>query len=146
MNAERVITRLRQFLFGLAITMCIGVIAELWLTEHYQDPMQWVPLVLCGLGVIGLLLAWFKPNRQTLRALRVFMLIVALGGLLGVYEHLERNLEFAREVKAAFANAQPLWAALTGANPPLAPGALVITALVAVAGTYAHPGLNQKNE
>ena len=140
-SADVIVMRLRQFLLVLAGTMCIGLMAELWLTDHLQTPIQFVPFVACGLGLMALLLAFVLPNRKTLWALRSIMLLAALGGLFGIFQHLEHNLEFAREVNAIKANAAPLWTALTGANPPLAPGALVVTAIIAVAATYFHPKL-----
>lgn len=141
MSAEVIVTRLRLFLLWLAVALCGGVIAELWLTDHMEEPLQFVPFVLCGLSILALLQGIFRPQRSTLLQLRVMMMVAALGGFLGVYEHLAGNLAFAQEINATQAAASPLLVALTGANPPLAPGALGITALVALAATYYHPKL-----
>ena len=143
MSADVIVTRLRSFLLMLASALCAGIIIELGLTGHFKELVQFVPFTLCGLGLIALLAVLFRPNRTTLWALRIIMLIAALGGLLGVYEHLSGNLEFAQEVKAAQAANAPLKMALTGANPPLAPGALVVTAMIAGAATYFHPALKE---
>jgi hypothetical protein len=143
MNSEVIVSRLRAFLFALTIMMCVGIVAELWLTDHLQAPMQFVPFVLCGLGAIAAFVVWFRPSRATIWALRIVMMISAFGGLLGIYEHVTGNLEFAREVNATKANVAPIATAFTGANPPLAPGALGVTSLVAIAATYAHPELKR---
>jgi hypothetical protein len=143
MSAEVIVARLRQFMLVLACGLCVGLIIELWLTDHLQTPLQFVPFALCGLGLMALAWVLIRPNRNALWVLRAIMLIAALGGLLGTYEHLEHNLEFAREVNATKANAAPLWTALTGANPPLAPGALIVTAMIAGAATYVHPKLTK---
>lgn len=139
MSAELLVARFRQFLLWLTILICVGVIAELALTGHYDQPLQFVPFVLCGLAIVVVLGVLIRPNRTTINLLRGCMLAVALGGLLGSYEHIVGNLELAREVNSAKANANVIKTALTGANPALAPGALGITALIALAATYAHP-------
>jgi hypothetical protein len=124
-----------------AAAICAGVIAELWLTGHYDEPLQWVPIIVCGIGIVLLIAALARPQRGLLRAMQVLMIVMALAGGVGVIVHLRGNLELAQEVKPAQAQAQPLWVALTGHNPALAPGALGITALIALAATYRHPAL-----
>jgi hypothetical protein len=141
MSAEVIVTRLRLFLLWLAVALCGGVIAELWLTDHMEEPLQFVPFVVCGLSILALLQVLLRPQRSSLLQLRVMMVVAALGGLLGIYEHLAGNLAFAQEINVAKAAASPLFAALTGANPPLAPGALGVAALVGLAATYCHPKL-----
>ncbi len=139
MSAELLVARFRQFLLGLTVFICVGLIAELALTGHYQQPMQFVPFGLCGLTLIVALAVLLRPSRTTIRVLRGVMVVVALGGLLGSLEHTQSNLEIAREVNATKANAAVLKTALTGAAPALAPGALGVTALIALAATYYHP-------
>ena len=41
--------------------MCIGTIAELFLAKHYEDPLQFVPFVLCGVGLIAVAAALRRP-------------------------------------------------------------------------------------
>ncbi len=139
MSSEQILARLRRFLLLLSIGVCAGVIAELALTGHTQTPVQFVPFALCGLGALASLLVLFAPSRGSIVALRSVMLLSLLGGAFGVFEHLEENVEFAREVKPAQTQAAPLAAALSGANPPLDPGALGAGALIAMAAVYAHP-------
>ena len=134
-----ILTQFRRFLLLLAASMCLGTIAELWLTNHMENPIQFVPFVGCSLGFLAVGWVLLRPQRRAILALRGVMLLVALAGAFGTFEHLEHNLDFAREIKAEQAAAAPLWSALTGANPPLAPGLLAVTALVAVAATYRHP-------
>lgn len=145
MNAELLVARFRQFLLWVTILTCVGVIAELALTGHYKEPMQFVPFVLCGLTIVAALVVLFRPTRAILRTLQVLMVVLAIGGALGTIEHIEGNLELAREVNAAKANAAPVTTALTGANPALAPGALGVAALLALGATYYHPALKKAN-
>lgn len=143
MTAERLVTRFRQFLLWLTVLVCVGVCAELILTGHDKEPLQFVPYILCGLAVIAALWVLARPSRNSIWALRALMVLMALGGLLGSYEHISGNLALAREVNAAKANAAVVKTALTGANPALAPGALGVTALLAIAATYYHPALRR---
>jgi hypothetical protein len=143
MSAERLVARFRQFLLWLAIALCLGIVAELLLTGHYKEPIQLLPIGLCTLAAVPILAVLFRPGRKTIWALRILMLVIAVAGLLGTYEHITGNLSFAQEVNAAKANAAPIKTALTGANPALAPGALGVTALIALAATYWHPALER---
>lgn len=136
MSAEKLVVRFRQFLLWLAAAMCVGIVAELLLAGHYDATLQLLPIALCAVALVPILAVLFRPSRRTILALRGVMLVIALAGLLGMYEHITGNLSFAQEVNAAKANAAPVQTALTGANPVLAPGALGITALVALAATY----------
>ena len=144
MTAEQLVSRFRQFLLWLTIAMCIGIVVELLLIEHYKEVLQWVPLVACGLVALSAASVLIRPNRATINLLRIIMVLTALAGLVGTYVHLTGNLEFAQEINAAKASAAPALTALTGANPALAPGALGVTALVALAATYYHPAMTRE--
>ena len=50
MTDSALVARFRQFLLWLTVALCLGVIAELLLTEHTKEPLQWAPLIVCGLG------------------------------------------------------------------------------------------------
>lgn len=136
MSDQQLVQRFRQFLLLLAAFMAAGTILELLLEEHTGEPLQWLPFILCGVGlvVIGGLLA--RPQQRTIQALRLVMIPVGLGGLLGMVEHLESNLAFAAEIQPNVPAGEHLLQALTGANPLLAPGILTLIAIVALAATY----------
>jgi hypothetical protein len=72
------------------------------------------------------------------------MIPVALGSLLGVYEHIEGNIGLLLEVTPNATTAKIISEALGGANPLLAPGMLALAAVLAVAATYYHPALEHK--
>jgi hypothetical protein len=69
------------------------------------------------------------------------MTLVALGSLIGVWEHIAGNLSFALEIHPDLTIGQRVLAALSGANPLMAPGMLALAAILAIAATYAHPVL-----
>lgn len=58
-----------------------------------------IPLVLCGVGLLTVVAALARPRKGTLFAVRVVMLLVALGGVVGIALHLLSNLEFDREIR-----------------------------------------------
>lgn len=136
MAAEQVITHIRRMLLGLSVLMCLGIVAELLITGHYEAPLQLLPIALCVLALGPLLAVLLRPGRNTFQLLRGVMLVLAAIGGLGVYLHLAGNLTFATEVNADKARAAPARAALTGGNPALAPGALGVIALVALTAVY----------
>ena len=86
MSTTTVEQRLRTFLLWLAESMCVGTIIELFLAKHYEDPLQLVPFVLCGVGLIAVAAVLHRPLRSRLLMLRGVMGLLLLGSLLGVYE------------------------------------------------------------
>ena len=141
MNAEIIAARLRHFLLMLAAVLCIGTLGELVLLNHLKEPLQYVPFILCPLALIALFAVYRWPQRKTIWALRVIMVLMALGGLLGIYEHLAGNQEFALELHQQAGAIKLFWYTLSGAAPALAPGVLIVIAIVAQAATYFHPAL-----
>ncbi|NTU81466.1 MAG: hypothetical protein HGA45_19145 [Chloroflexales bacterium] len=141
MDSETVNRRLRRFLLALAGAICAGTIIELWLTEHTESPIQLLPFGLCALGLVVVAMALLRPARGALIALRGVMGLLALGSLLGVYQHIAHNLAFELEIRPGAAAADVWFEALRGASPLLAPGILALAALIAIAATYAHPAL-----
>ena len=144
MTAKIVEERLRLFLLGLSGVMCLGTLVELWLAEHTKQPIQFLPFILCGLGLAAVIAVLLRPSRSSIWTLRLVMGIAAFGSLIGVYEHIASNLEVVREVNPNLAWVDALWTATHGAAPLLAPGILALAALVAVAATYYHPALGNR--
>lgn len=135
--------RLRTFLLLLGGMAMIVTLIELWLQNHLQSPLQFIPWGLCGLGLVTLLAALIRPSKATFITLRVAMLVVALGGTIGILIHLNENFEFQKEIHPNVAALDSFWVAFKGAAPLLAPGSLIFAALVAIAATYHHPVLEK---
>ena len=138
--------RLRRFLVILTIFVFLATIVELVLEEHTQEALQWIPFVLCAAGLIATIAALLRPERRTLLALRVTMLIVALGGIVGAGIHLLRNFQFEQEIRASADFSDLIIPTLKGASPLLAPGVLIFGALIALAATYYHPALGKRQQ
>lgn len=136
--------RLRKFLLLLAGGICVGTVVELLLATHWEGPVQWIPFGLCLLGLAAIITVLRRPQRSAILALRAVMVVVALGSLYGVWEHLEGNLGFAQEIRPNATTFQWLLGGLSGGNPLLAPGILALAAIVALAATYYHPVLGKR--
>jgi hypothetical protein len=141
MTSQTIEQRYRTFLLLLSGFMCLGTIVELWLEEHTETAVQLIPFILCGLGFLIILWVLFSTNRTNLLILRGTMLLVGLGSIFGVYEHIEHNLAFELEIRPTAAVSDVFMEALKGASPLLAPGILGLAALIALAATYYHPVL-----
>jgi hypothetical protein len=75
--------------------------------------------------------------------LRIAMVIVGLGGMIGMGIHMLENFTFEQDIRPNEALIDTLVATLKGAAPFLAPGVLVFAAIVALAATYYHPALGK---
>ena len=141
MNSEIVLARLRQFLLVISAGVFIMTVAELFFLSHWSETIQFLPFVLSGLGLITLALAYFRPGRGTMTLLRWSMIIIAACSLIGVYEHMANNLGFWMEIQPNATAWELILATLEGANPVLAPGILMLGAVIGVTATYQHPAL-----
>jgi hypothetical protein len=137
-GAADVLRRLRTFLLVLGLFLFGGAIVELWLVGHTKEVIQWIAFALAGAGALSVTMTLFHLGRATVRIMRVCMLVVVLGSLFGIYEHVSGNVAFAREVKPNSATAQLFWLGLKGGNPLLAPGVLAVAAVLALSATYRY--------
>jgi hypothetical protein len=136
---QAALQHLRLFLCSLSALVFAGAIAELLSVKHYGDRVQLIPFAMCGIGLALLLLFWWRPGPGVLKVMRVMMGLIALSSLMGVYEHIEGNLGFAREVHLHADRMALLNAALTGRDPLMAPEILAVAATIAIAASYAAP-------
>lgn len=129
----------RRFALYLLIFGVGGTALELVLLEHFESPLQWTPLALLVLG--GLVAAYvaLKPTGRALRSLRVLMVAYLVAGGLGIYLHLQSNVEFERELHPSIAGWDLIVEVLKGAIPALAPGAMAQLGLLGLLICYRHP-------
>jgi urea transporter len=66
MSPEQVLARLRQFLLIIAAVVFLTTIAELIFIGHWTVPIQFLPFVLNGWGLLALGLAFFRPSGTTI--------------------------------------------------------------------------------
>ena len=134
------VARIRWWLLAVLVFELMGTLVELLLLQHFEDLLQWVPLVLIVLTLI--LVAWHvaSPQPATVRALQVTMGALALAGLVGIGAHLNGAAEFQLEMDPS----QPRWnvfkkALQAQAPPALAPGVMLQMGLLGLIFTYRHP-------
>ena len=138
MSAAEVLRRLRLFLLALSSMLFAGTLAELCLVNHTEDAIQWLAFVFASVGLLVTLVSLIRRGRITLAVLRVGMVLVIAGSLFGIYQHVSNNIAFEREIQPNSTIGHLVWKGLSGANPLLAPGALAIAGLLALAGCYKY--------
>ena len=138
MTTADVLRRLRLFLLALSVMLFAGALVELWLVGHTDGWIQRIPFVLSSAGLLLGVVVMFKARAATVGLLRVWMVVVVLGSVFGVYQHITGNIEFAREVDPSASTGTVVRKGLQGGNPLLAPGILAISALLALSATYRY--------
>lgn len=129
----------RQLILALIAIGAGGLLTELVLIEHYDEPWQWAPVVALGLTLAGCAALAARPGRGTMRAFQGIMSACLVLGAIGVILHLKGNLEFELEGAPAL-RGWPLYReVLKGATPALAPGALAQLGLLGLLYAYRHP-------
>lgn len=126
-------------LFGMT-----GMAAELLLLGHFEDPWQWTPIALLGVGLILGGAVRFRPSRITVGGLRTLMLGYLIAGGVGLYLHLKSNIEFELELHPSIAGWKLITETLRGAMPALAPGAMAQLGLLGLLVCFRHPDLSRE--
>lgn len=138
MSTAEVLRRLRLFLLVLSSMLFAGTLLELYLVKHTEDAIQWLAFVFASIGLLVTLAVLARRGPTTVRLLRWSMLLVIVGSLFGVYQHVSNNIAFEREIQPNATLSRLLWRGVAGANPLLAPGTLAIAGLLSLAGTYKY--------
>jgi hypothetical protein len=129
-----VLERLRLWILGVLVLGLIGTVTELILLEHYEQPLQFVPLVLIGLGVV--VLAWhaMRPGTASLRSLQIVMGLFVLAGFAGMAAHFNGSAEYQLELDPEMDKWELLEKILHAKAPPLlAPGMMLQMGLLGLA-------------
>jgi hypothetical protein len=133
------LARVRQWLLAVLVFELVGAFVELLLLRHFEDLLQWVPLVLIVLTL--LLIAWHvaRPQPANVRALQVTMGALIVAGVVGVGAHLQGAAEFQLEMDPS----QPRWnvfkkALQAQAPPALAPGVMLQMGLLGLIYAYRY--------
>lgn len=139
MNAEATLARLRQILLMISAGVFGMTLTELIFLGHWNKTIQFLPFVLCALGLLACAGAYFRPGTASLVSVRWVMVIIGLCSFIGVYEHMAGNHHFWLEVQPNTTTWNLLKATLEGENPVLAPGILLLGAAIGLAALYRHP-------
>ena len=139
MNTVAVI---RKYLLAVLALGLVGTAAELILMEHYETPVQWVPLASIGVAIAVLTWHLVKRDARSIRALQATMLLFLVAGIVGTGFHFRGGAEFQLEIDRS----QSRWTIFkkvmrAKAPPVLAPGLMVQLGLVGLIYAYRHPAL-----
>jgi hypothetical protein len=136
---------LRQLLLAVVVIGLVGLELELALLKHADSLQQWIPHVSLLVGLLATATVYFRPAPATLRAFQAIMAAFLVVGALGLYLHLQGNVEFALERDPSLTGLSLIWKALRGATPALAPGAMAQLGLLGLLYTYRHPALAERS-
>ncbi len=139
MSADAILARLRQFLLIISAGTFLMTVIELIFVGHWNETIQFLPFALCALGLGALAVAWFRPNRTSVIALRWSMIVIGVCSFIGFYEHMANNFSFWQEIQPNATNWELIVATFNGGIPVLAPGILLLGAVIGLAAIYRHP-------
>jgi hypothetical protein len=132
----------RRILLAILLLGVFGISAELLLLKHTEDATQWIPLVLNDAVVVMSAVVVFKPSSAAIRLFQLVMLLLIISGAVGMYLHLQANMEFQLEMDATLTGWALLKKSIVAKAPPaLAPGAMIQLGLIGLAYTFKHPAL-----
>jgi hypothetical protein len=136
-GADSVVERLRLWVLGVLVLGLIGTVVELILLEHYEQALQFVPLVLIVMGVIALAWHAVRPDTASLRALQIVMGLFVLAGFAGMAAHFNGSAEYQLELNPEMSNWELLEKILHAKAPPLlAPGMMMQMGLLGLAYAF----------
>ena len=112
------------------VFMSIGLSIELYLLKHYEGILQFIPIICVSLGLI-LSLILFKFRNSSIQILfHISLILMVASGLAGIFLHLKANYEFEKEIRPSINGMDLFMESLSGALPSLAPGSLILLALI----------------
>jgi hypothetical protein len=133
---------IRQALFAVLISGSIGTGIELVLIQHYEDTLQFVPLLVVAAALAAAGWHGLARTAASLRALQGTMALFLLAGAVGAALHYRGAAEFQREIDPAQSRWQVFKKVMRAKAPPvLASGIMVQLGLVGLVYTYRHPAL-----
>jgi uncharacterized membrane protein len=128
---------LRRWILVILILGLVGTVTELVLLEHYEQPLQFVPLVLI-VAAVGVL--WWEFRRHDLasrRATQIVMALFVLAGFVGFAAHFRGSAEYQLELNPDMSNWELLEKILHAKAPPLlAPGMMLQLGLLGLAYVF----------
>ena len=136
-DTEQVLGLLRRWILWVIFLGVAGTVIELLLLEHYEEPLQYVPLVLLAAAVV--VLAWLASSYSaaSLRAMQIVMILYVLAGFAGFAAHFVGSAEYQLELDPDMSTWDLLEKVLHAKAPPLlAPGMMLQLGLLGLAYVY----------
>lgn len=127
---------LRRALLLILLGSFAGLLLELLLAEHTEDPFQLIPVVMLIVAMPLLALAAWRRG-LSLRLFQYLMVTFMAAGLLGGWQHFTAKKEFVLESEPTLTGLSLIVQSLEGSSPPLlAPGAMIALGLLGLTWTY----------
>jgi uncharacterized membrane protein len=132
-GADR-IELLRRWILGVLVLGLLGTVTELLLLEHYEQPLQFVPLVLI-VAAVGVLIWEFRQHdTASRRAVQIVMALFVLAGFVGFVAHFYGSAEYQLELNPEMSIWELMEKVLRAKAPPLlAPGMMLQLGLLGLA-------------
>ncbi len=121
---------LRLSIIVALLFMMVGTAFELILLEHYEDWQQLIPLVCIGAAMLLVGVLFRTRSRFAIVSFKTVLGLTALSGIYGTYLHLQANYEFELEMRPTAAGWELFTESLAGALPALAPGSMIVLAII----------------
>lgn len=130
----------RRFLVVVFFVGIIGAGLDLFLLEHFEDKLQFVPLGLLAVALLVLIWHVIHRNAASLRVFQVVMVLFIIAGFVGLVLHYQGSAEFQSEVNPDLSGLDLFLKAIRAKAPPaLGPGAMINIGLLGLAYGYRHP-------
>jgi uncharacterized membrane protein len=131
------IERLRRWILGVLVLGLLGTVTELVLLEHYEQPLQFVPLALIAAAVAVLMWEIRQRSAASRLALQVLMGLFVLAGFVGFVAHFHGSAEFQLDLNPDMSTWELLEKVLRAKAPPLlAPGMMLQLGLLGLAYVF----------
>jgi hypothetical protein len=128
---------LRRWVLGVLVLGLAGTMTELVLLEHYEQVLQFVPLLLIVAAVAAIAWQLMRNDAASLRALEIIMVLFALAGFAGVAAHFRGSAEFQLDLNPSMSMWELVEKVMRAKAPPLlAPGMMLQMGLLGLAYVY----------
>ena len=130
---------LRAWILGVLVLGLLGTVTELVLLEHYEQPLQLVPVTLIAAAVAALLWHLLRRDLTSLNALLIVMVLFVLAGFVGIVAHFHGSAEFQLDLNPDMSTWELVEKVLRAKAPPLlAPGMMMQLGLLGLAYVFSH--------
>ena len=128
---------LRRWLLAILVLGLLGTVTELVLLEHYEQPTQFVPLILIVAAIAVLAWEFRRHDLASRRAVQIVMALFVLAGFVGFVAHFYGSAEYQLELNPDMSSWELLEKVLRAKAPPLlAPGMMLQLGLLGLAYVF----------
>jgi uncharacterized membrane protein len=128
---------LRRWILVILVLGLLGTVTELVLLEHYERPLQFIPLLLIVAAVSVLGWEFRRRDLASRRATQIVMVLFVVAGFVGFAAHFRGAAEYQLELNPDMSNWELLEKILHAKAPPLlAPGMMLQLGLLGLAYVF----------